>query len=305
MAAVGEPTPAAPGRPQLVGAQVGLLIAIWGTTYAAIRIGLETMPPFLGIAVRFAIAGAVLIVGCRLAGIEWRRDGNLWGLWTFNAVTHFAIPYGVVYWAEQWLSSGLAAVLFTTFPLFVAVLAHWLVPGERLRPLAVVGVLLGVAGVAVIYSDDLGALADPQTRLAAWVFLASPIAAALGDVVIKRSFSHVHPVSLTAPCLLITAVITGALALGFEDVGAADFGFRSWAVLLYLALVGTSLAFVVYFRLLSRVTVTALSLITFGIPIVALAVGALLLDETVTPRVVAGAALVLAGVWAALRRRPR
>ncbi len=284
-----------------VGAHVAILILIWGTTYAAIRVGLETVPPFLGIALRFAVAAVVLLVGCRVLGVEWRQDGNLWGLWTFNAITHFVIPYGVVYWTEQWLPSGLAAVLFTTFPLFVALLAHWLVPGEHIRPLTFLGVLIGFTGVALIYSDDLGALADPQTRLAAWVFILSPLAAAVGDVVIKSRYSRVHPISLTAPSLLITAVLTGGLALLFEDVGGAELGARAWAIILYLALFGTALAFVLYFRLLATITVTGLSLITFGIPIVALAVGALALEETLTPRVLGGGALVLLGVWAAMR----
>jgi len=100
-----------------------MLILIWGTTFAAIRVGLETVPPFAGIAIRFAIAAAVLIIGAALLR-RWRVEGNQWGLWTLNAVCHFVIPYGVVYRSLQWLPSGLVAVLFSTNPLFVALLAH-------------------------------------------------------------------------------------------------------------------------------------------------------------------------------------
>ncbi len=282
--------------------QLALLIGIWGTTYAAIRVGLESIPPFLGIAVRFAVASALLFLGCAVLGIRWWQDGTPWGMWTFNAVAHFVVPYGVVYWCEQWIPSGLAAVLFTTFPLFVAVLAHWLVPGERLRPLAVLGLVLGAMGVAILYADDLTATLGPEGRRAAWIFLLSPLTAALGDVVIKRWYSQIHPVSLTAPSLALTAITCGVLSFAFESPLEVTWTPTAWGVTLYLAVFGTALAFVLYFGLLSRVTVTSLSLITFGIPIVAMMVGAVVLDESLTPRLALGAAFILAGVWAALRR---
>jgi len=277
---------------------------VWGTTYAAIRVGLETVPPFTGVALRFAIATVVVLLVARLVSPDWRQGGNRWGLWTFNAICHFVIPYGVTYWAEQWLPSGLAAVIFSSYPLFVAVLAHLMLRGERLSWLSSVGVLLGFAGVALIYSDDLGALADPQARLAAGVILLSPLASAVGDVAIKKYWTHVHAVSLTAPSLGITAVIMGAMALTLEDWRPSATPLEGWLIILYLALFGTALTFTIYFRLLARVRVTGLSLITYGIPIIALAVGTFWLGEVITPRVIAGAFLVLVGVAAALRRKP-
>jgi drug/metabolite transporter (DMT)-like permease len=288
-----------------VGLGVTVLILIWGTTFAAVRIGLETVPPFTGIAIRFAIAAAILFAGARAFGIVWRGDGDVWGLWVFNATCHFVIPYGVVYWCVQWLPSGLAAVLFSTFPLFVALLAHLVLPGERLRWLSSAGVVVGFVGVAVIYSDDLGALAEPEARLAAWVFLLSPLASAVGDVAIKKYWSRVHPVSLTAPSLAITAAIAALLALLLERGREVDLTLKAWVVLVYLALFGTALAFVVYFRLLARIRVTGLSLIAYAIPVVALVVGTVWLDEVITSRVLVGAGLVLLGVWAALRRDSR
>jgi len=286
-----------------VGFGVAGLILIWGTTFAAIRVGLETVPPFAGIALRFAIAAGVLFVGARVAGVDWRVGGNQWGLWTLNAVCHFVIPYGVVYWSEQWLPSGLVALLFSTNPLFVALLAHLLLPGERLGRLGWLGVVAGFAGVATIYSEDLSALGGEQAQRVAVVFLAAPLVAAIGDVLIKRYWSRVHAISLTAPSLALTAVTMTALSLAFEDPAAVELDAKAWAIILYLALFGTALAFTVYFRLLSRVRVTGLTLIAYPIPVVALVIGAVWLDEVITWRVAFGGALILAGIWAALRRR--
>ena len=286
-----------------MGLGVGALVLIWGTTFAAIRVGLETVPPFAGIAIRFAIAAAVLFAGARLLGVQWRREGNQWGLWILNALCHFVIPYGIVYWSQQWLPSGLVALLFSTNPLFVAILAHLMLAGERMGWLGWLGVAIGFAGVATIYSEDLSALGGSQARLAATVFILAPLVAAIADVTIKRFWTHVHPISLAAPSLAITAVVTAAVSWAVEDPETIQLTARAWGTILYLALFGTALAFVLYFYLLERVPVTALTLIAYPIPIVAMIVGAVWLDEQITPRVVTGGVLVLMGVWAALRRR--
>ena len=110
---------------------LALLISIWGTTWAAIRVGLEGLPPFTGVAIRFAIAAVVMVIVA-----YWRRwplgsGAKTHGLWLINAALSYSASYGVVYWAEQWVPSGLAAVLFSTFPLFVAVMAHLWLPEAK------------------------------------------------------------------------------------------------------------------------------------------------------------------------------
>ena len=121
----------------------GFLSLIWGTTWAAIRIGLEGIPPFTGVALRFAVAAVMLLLYARLAGVSFGRGRRERWLWVSNAVLSFSASYGVVYWAEQWVPSGLGAVIFSTYPLMVALMSHGSLPGERLTPLSVGGVLLG------------------------------------------------------------------------------------------------------------------------------------------------------------------
>lgn len=275
---------------------------IWGTTWAAIRIGLQGIPPITGVALRFAIAAAVLFAFIPILGVKLGRSRREWGLWISNTLLTFVIAYGVLYWAEQWVPSGLAAVLFATFPLLVAVIAHFALPAERLTPASVVGVLVGFAGVAVIFSEDFQALGGPKVLLAAVVLLLSPVSAAFGSVLVKRWGEGVHPLSISAVPMAFTGVLMGALALAVESDRAVTFDTRSVLALLYLALVGSALPFTLYFWLLKYQAASRLALINYATPVVAVAVGSLLLDEPFTLRILLGAALVVGGVAVAVRK---
>ena len=282
------------------GGSLVLMTAIWGTTWAAIRVGLGGIPPFTGVALRFGIAG-VLLWGLALAlRLRGERLRVPWGLLAVHTTCTFCLSYGVVYWSEQWLPSGLSAVLFATFPLFVAVLAHFALPGERLGVGSALGVLVGFLGVAVIFSEDFRRLGGPGVGLAAGVMLLSPLASAVGNVAVKKWGKTVHPVPLNAGAMVTTALVMGAVATFAERGRAVHLGGASIVALLYLALFGSAVAFSLYFWLLQHMSATRLSLIAYAIPVVAVAVGAIFLDEPVTVRVLVGGALVVAGVaWAA------
>lgn len=280
---------------------LALLILIWGTTWAAIRVGLEGLPPFTGVAIRFAIAAGVLLAIARWRNWPLGSGRRAHILWIINATCSFSISYGVVYWAEQWVPSGLAAVLFATFPLFVAVMAHFWLPGERLRLVAVIGILLGFAGVVVIFSEDLTSLAGNHTGWAAVVFLVSPLVSALANVLIKRWGAGFHPITLTAVPMAMTAGMMGGLALLMERDRPLALDAASTLALFYLAIFGTAVTFFLYFWLLDRLPATRLSLITYGVPIVAVTVGTLGLGEPFTARMMSGSLLVLAGVALAVR----
>ena len=291
-----------PGRGSLIGGFL-LLTLIWGTTWAAIRIGLDGVPPFTGVAVRFAIAGTLLLALALALGVRLGRGRHEKALWLANGILSFCLSYAIIYWSEQHIPSGLAAVLFATNPLFVAALAHLLLAGERLTAVAVAGLILGFAGVAVIFSDDLSLLGGPHVRLAALVMLGSPLVSAMSAVAIKRWGSDVHPLSLSAVPMLIASVVMGAVAFLVERHRPLVFDARSVGALLYLAILGSAVTFTVYYWLLARVSATRLALMSYLIPIVAVAVGAALFDEPLRPRLLAGSALVLLGVVIVSRRR--
>ena len=294
----------AAGRGRLIGGFL-LLTLIWGTTWAAIRIGLEGVPPFTGVAVRFAIAGTLLLALALALGVRLGRGRHEKALWLANGVLSFCLSYSIVYWSEQYIPSGLAAVLFATYPLLVAALAHFLLAGERLTAVAAAGLVLGFAGVAVIFSDDLSLLGGQQVRHAALVMLVSPLVSAVAIVVIKRWGSDVHPLSLSAVPMLFAGGVMGAVALLVERHRPPVFDARSVSALLYLAILGSAVTFTVYYWLLAHVTATRLALTSYLIPIVAVAVGAALFGEPLRPRLLAGSALVLVGVLLVSRFRRR
>ena len=289
-----------PGRSLLVSVFV-ILTLIWGTTWAAIRIGLEGIPPFTGVAMRFGIAAIVLLIAARLRGVRLGTLRRERWLWVANALLSFCISYGVVYWCEQWVPSGLAAVLFSTFPLFVVIMSHFTLPEERLTLRGAIGVLLGFAGVAVIYSQDLSLLGGPQVVFAATVFLISPFVSAIAQVLVKRWGKGIHPFSLTAVPMAMTAVVMGSVAFLTEREARVTFDAVSIGALLYLALAGSAVTFSLLYWLLARMSATRVSLVAYTIPVVAVCIGALFLGEVITPRIIAGSVMVLLGVFLAAR----
>ncbi|MCB0978165.1 MAG: EamA family transporter [Acidimicrobiales bacterium] len=275
---------------------------MWGTTWAAIRFSLEGYPPFLGAGLRFGVAAVVLLLAAAIARVPLGRERRERGLWILNGLFTFVVSYGVVYWSEQWVPSGLGSVLFATFPLFVALLAHLFLPGERIAATSTAGILLGFAGVAVIFSEDLSALGGSEVGLAALVMLISPISAAVGSVAVKRWGRGLHPLSTTAPPMLLAALVLGGGGVAVGEPAHLAPSTASTVALLYLGIFGSALTFGLYFWLLEHLSATRLSLMTYLIPVVAVSVGTFWLGEPMTPRVLLGAALVVAGVALASRR---
>lgn len=286
----------------LTWAVLALLILIWSTTWAVIRVGLRGVPPFAGVAFRFGIASVVLLLVAPFFGVRLGRQPNERRLWWVNTFLTFTIPYGILYWAEQWLPSGLTAVIFATMPLQTALVAHFMLPDERLTARRFLGVLVGFGGIAVLFSGDFQALGGgPVTRAAAMMLIA-PLCAALANVAVKRWGGGIHPLSIAAVPMAITAVLMGTLSRVVEAGRPVTFNTSAVLALLYLALVGSALPFTLYFWLLRRQSATGMSMINYATPVLAVAIGTVFLGEPLTLRIVLGSALVLVGVAVAMSK---
>ena len=290
----------APGK-GLIAATFAFLILVWGTTWGAITFSLEGFPPLFGLSLRFFLGSAILC-----AALTWRRGWQrptprLWGLWISQCIFAFGVAYGITYWAEQWVPSGLVAVLFATFPLWVAVFGYFVLPEERLGLLGLVGLVLGFGGVGVIFSDDWSALGGTGVAAAAAMTLISPASAAVNQVWIKRWGKGFSALLLTGPPIGIAALMMLGLSALWES--GRPFTPTGPAVMsvIYLGALGTAVTFGLYYWLMQHVSAIRLSLITFATPVVAVWLGAVLLNEPLTLRIVAGAALVLAGVGFVVR----
>ena len=277
-----------------------LLALIWGTTWSVIRIGLEGISPFTGVALRFGIAGLLLFGVARLVGAPLRTGAGRW-LMTLHGIASFCVSYGVTYWAEQWVPSGLTALLFATFPLWVTVLAFGVLPNERPTAASVAGITAGFAGVAVLFSQDFAVLGGRQVLIASAVMLLAPLSSAFANVAIKRWGRGLHPVTLNAWAMVLASGVMGAAAATVERERALVFDTTSISSLLYLAVIGSVVTFTLYFWLLQHLPATRVALIAYAVPVVAVLIGALAFDEPVTARTVAGGLLVMAGIGLASR----
>ena len=280
------------------------LCVIWSSTWLAIKVGLRDLPPISYAALRFAIAIAVLLaisVG-RVPLLPKRRADFKLLAWT--GVLMFAVNYGLLFWAELHVSSGLSAVLQATIPIFGMVFAHYVLPSEPLRWQRVVGSVLAIGGVAVICSRllDFGGL------LAFWGGVAivfGAAGAAFSNVLLKARDVQLAPAMIaawqmifgTVP-LLATGFVVDGNPLRFHWTGTAVF------CLLYLAVIGSALAFLLLYWLLPRMSVTNLQTISLITPPGAVAFGWLLGGETFPVWSLAGGVLVLAGVWMIFRKIP-
>jgi drug/metabolite transporter (DMT)-like permease len=267
-----------------------------------IRVGLRGLPPFTGVALRFAIAAAALLALAPVFGVKLGRSRTERWLWGANALCTFIVPYSVLYWAEQTVPSGLCAVIFSTFPLLTALAAHFVLPAERLTFRSIAGILVGFAGIAVIFSADFQALGGSLVARHAAILLISPLFAALGNVVVKRWGGDLHPLSTAAVPMAITAVVTGAAALLTESHLHVTFNSASILSILYLGLIGSAFPFTIYFWLLRHQSATNLSMINYATPVLAVIVGSLFMGEAFPARILAGSALVLIGVAVAVTK---
>lgn len=274
---------------------------VWGTTWYGIRvcIGDGGYPTFEAAALRFAIAAAILVpivVIGRLGPLPKRRAQ--WG-WLIVAGVLDALAYALVYLGEEDVPGGLAAVLFGVQPLLLSILLP-ITGMDRIRPGAVIGALVSLAGIAVLFVDR--AEVSPDQALGVALILGSVLASTLYSMLMKRHADGVHPLAATAIFLGVTAIVLGLVVLvrGPAPVIWPP-PLAPTLALLYLALFGSVVAFGTYFWLLRRLSLMAMSTLVFVLPLVSLAVDALFEHEVrLGARAYLGIAITLAGLGVSL-----
>jgi drug/metabolite transporter (DMT)-like permease len=277
-------------------------VLVWSSTWVVIAVGLDGVAPFLGAGIRFALAGAGLLIAARALGRPLRTDFVLAG--TIGALP-FATTYGLIYWAEQYVPSGLAAVLFGMLPLYVALLAAALLPAEPLRPRLLVGVAVALGGLMLAFGQSLH-LGGEHAALAAAAVVVSPLASAIGNITTKRRGATVDPVVMNGWAMAGGGALLLAVSALTEDWGATTWSADAVFSIVYLAALGTGFTFVTLTVLIRELPAVTVSFIALVIPFGALALGALIRGEQVTALAVAGALLVAGGIAVAqlpIRRR--
>lgn len=275
------------------------ICTIWGSTWLVIKIGLETMTPLLSAGLRFAVAGIILygIIRLRKIPIPW-NEKTRW-FYVVIAFTSFSVPFGLVYWGEHQISSGMTSILFATYPLWVAIISSLLIPEDKVTVGKVAGVLLGFIGVVVIFSHNVQFDASSATLLGMGAVILSGAIQAFSAVTIKKHGHEISPFVVSFVPMSISAVILLIGSYFAEDLSVVQFTPSALFSIAFLAIFGTIITFVSYFWLLKRVEVVILSLTAFVTPIIAVVLGVVILKEQVFPELFAGASLVFLGIASA------
>ena len=278
-----------------------LLVTIWSSTWVAIKFGLEDTPALMGAGIRFFLAGAGLLI---LAAAMRRSLRTDWLLIAILAVLPFAAGYGLVYWSEQYIPSGLAAVLFGVMPIYVALLAAVMLKDEPVTGRLFLGLGVALAGLAVAFGESIDLGHEQRALLGAIAGVSAPLAAALGNVAIKRRGARLDAIVLNGWAMGFGGLLLLLVSAFTETWGDARWTAQAIGAIAYLAVLGSAVGFVVLTKLLQELPAVKMSYIPLIIPFGALGFGWALYDEPMTTLAVAGAALVAGGLLLA-QLRPR
>lgn len=272
------------------------LCLIWGTTWIFIKIGLEDLPPLTFAAARFVLALIVLAIIIRLQKIPFPANKSEWKLLALTGVLQFSINYSLVFWSEQYISSGLAAVLQAMITVFGLVLAWIHLPSERISLLKIAAVLLGIGGVAVIFIEQLQ-INNVMAFAGCIAIVVGAYAAAHGSILVKAFGSNLHPAMLVFGQMLcgILPIIIYALTVEGNPL-KLNWTWKAVGAVFYLSILGTIAAFWLYYWLLSQVESTKAMMISLVTPLIAVIIGWIFLNEKLPPQTIFGGILILASI---------
>jgi len=273
-----------------------ILCGIWGSTWLFIKLGLEDLPPLTFAGIRFVIACLLLFAFIRFRGVKLPTSKDDWLLLAITGVLSFTLNYGLLFWGEQFISSGLAAVLQATIPAFGLVIAHFYLPGERMTWARIFGVALGVCGVGIVFSNQL-ALSGGKALAGCVALVFSSFFVAYSNVLVKARGKNLEPSVIAAGQMFFGMIPLLLIGIPLEG-NPLKFHWTVMAVvaMFYLAIVGSVLAFLLYYWLVHNMDVTKSMLIALVTPVVAVVLGMIVLREQLNWRTIAGGVTIMLGI---------
>lgn len=273
----------------------GALSLIWGSTWYFIKVGLIYFSPFLFAGVRFLIAGGLLSGILYLTGKKLPRNRRTWKYMIYSSILQIIVPYAGVFWGEQFITSGLAAILNSSIPLFVALLAHFTLRNERLTTQKIFGFCISFIGILVIFKNDLGG--NTAMIMGGLAMIVSSISAACANVYAKHQGTLLDPMVTVAIQLSCGGIVLTIVSLMLEPEAHWQWSYESVFALLFLSIVGSLLAFVGLYWLIKHIDVTKASMLSFITPIVAVVIGRFTLGERIGAHTLFGIACIFVGIY--------
>ncbi len=276
-----------------------LVYVFWGSTYLAIRIAVEEVPPALMAGTRFLIAGTLMLAYCALRGKRVRLTASEAVRLTVIGFLLLTTSNVVLAWAEQWVPTGLAALLISITPIWFLVLETFVFPGEhRVSPRALMGIALGIAGIVVLIWPELthtSSIGHAQL-IGSFVLLGASVSWATGSVLSKRWKLSVDAFAATGWEMTFAGTINVLVGLAFGDQHRAVWSHRGLGAIIYLVIFGSWAGFTAYVWLLEHVPTTKVTTYAYVNPVVAVFLGWLVLDERITGFILAGTVIIVAAV---------
>ena len=273
-----------------------LLCLIWGSTWLFIKLGLNDLPPFTFAGIRFVIGVAILFAIIKARRLSLPRTRADWILLAVTGVLSFSLNYGLLFWGEQYISSGLAALLQATIPAFGLVIAHFYLPGEQMTPVKILGVMIGVAGVGVVFSNQLS-VAGTRALAGCAALVVGSACAAYANVLVKARGAKLDPAVLAGGQMFFGLIPLLVIGIPLEG-NPFQFHWTRMAIvsLFYLAIVGSVAAFLLYYWLVQHMDVTKTMLVALVTPVIAVALGVMVLHEELNWRTFVGGAMIMSGI---------
>ena len=271
-----------------------LLVLLWGSTWAAIKVGVSSVPPFVFAFERAVAVSLVLTVVSLALGLRFPRDRRTIAAAALAGIVNTGSSWAIIFWSEQYVPSGLVSVFGSAGPIWTAVFAHFLVHGDRLSPLKVAGLLLGIAGIGVLVgAPDVGT--HPEALLASVLLALMPISWGIATIVQVRVLREGSPLPLVAIGTWAGSIVLLPFALTQVTLPQA-WTFDVIVAFGYLVFFGSCVGLVLQLWLTRRLRPTTMTLSQLLISAQALIVGAVALGESITWRMLVGAALVAAAL---------
>jgi drug/metabolite transporter (DMT)-like permease len=285
-----------------------IIYFVWGSTFLAIRVGVREMPPLIMAGLRFAIAGAVLF-GWMLAKGERSPRAREWVSALLLATLIFLIDYGLLFWAEQRVPSGIAAVMMATIPVFMALSEILILRTQRMTARLGLALLIGIGGVAVLVSRSLNLGGEPVDRLGGMALIVGSITWAVGSALTKKLPLPQSKVMSSGAQMLVGGILlflASALLGEMPRFHPAAVSAKAWIALAYLIVAGSIVGFTAYLWLIHHESQTKVGTYAYVNPVVAVVVGYFFGGEALGTRTLVGTGLVLVSVVVitTMRRKP-
>ena len=277
-----------------------LLSIIWGTTWVAIKVTLEGIPPFMGAALRFMIAVLLLFIYSRFKKTSLKLNKSDFKLLFISAILLYTLDYGLIYWGEQYLSAGVTSIFFATMPLFITIFSNFIFKNEIFNWIKFSGVILGFWGVLIIFYDQLLVTNfNFLVSMAVLAIIVSSASAALATIIVKKYLNHINSVPLTLHQIVWGVISLLAISLVSGEINYIQINTRVAIAVIYLGAFGSAVAFVMFYWLLKKTSAISLSFIVYITPVVALIADWLFFGETIAVKTFIGMLLIFSGIFLA------